>query len=321
MLRRAMIAAACLVACGGSPHAHGFDSSPSPVSAAKDKDGGAPTLRNAGASMPGCSSGAELIYLIDDQGVLHSFDPSRLPSTDAIKTIGTLNCAWSADPNDQKSTPGPNSMAIDRNAVAWVSDDAGNIFKVSTSDASCQPTNFRAGQHGFGKFGMGFSTDTAGGTTDTLYVVGNGSTASSKDSLGLARIDLSTMQLTPLGSFDNGFGGLDAELTGTGDGKLFGFVFDEPSSLIDIEKADARIMSADGVPLNVDLKTDATIDWAFSFWGGVFYLYTADTSKAPFSDVTEYDPKTKTSTEVLSQVGFAIVGAGVSTCAPTEATK
>src|SRR5262249_19547628 len=137
----------------------------------------------------GCSSAAKLIYVIDDQGALHSFDPSLLPSSNAFKTIGTPNCAWGTDPTIPFSGPGPNSMAIDRNAVAWVCDNAGNLFKVSTSDGSCTPTNFQAGQQGFGKFAMGFSADTPSGGTDTLYVNGGASSPEANDSRGMGKID------------------------------------------------------------------------------------------------------------------------------------
>jgi hypothetical protein len=313
--------AACVLACG-STGAGGFSGGDG-----GGGDDGGPTLGGGlgddqgTGTAPGCSSAAKLIYVIDDQGTLHSFDPSLLPSSNAFKTVGTPNCAWGSDPTIPMLGAGPNSMAIDRNAVAWVCDNAGSLFKVSTSDASCTPTSFQAGQQGFGKFGMGFSADSPGASTDTLYVIDDDTSATALDSKGLARIDLSAMTLTPIGPLDNGLSGFDAELTGTGAGQLFGFVFNQTSSIIGIDKASGHVLSNDTVPLSLNTQGLGNIAWAFSFWGGVFYLYTADTSQAPFSDVTEYDPVTKKSTTVLSQIGFNIVGAGVSTCAPTAPVK
>ena len=56
----------------------------------------------------------------------------------------------------------------------------------------------------------------------------------------------------------------------------------------------------------------AAAAFAFSFWGGDFYIFTSTGSS---SVVTRYDPLAKTSTNVASHPS-TIVGAGVSTCAP-----
>jgi hypothetical protein len=137
------------------------------------------------------------------------------------------------------------------------------------------------------------------------------------DSLGMGKIDLTTMTLTPIGMFSGAQQGYDCELTGTGDAKLYGFFFNTQSTVNEINKSTAAIMSNANVPVNVNLNGTGNIDWAFSFWGGDFYLYTADTSQAPYTDVTRYRPSDGSSTVVLPQIGFNIVGAGVSTCAPT----
>ena len=63
--------------------------------------------------------------------------------------------------------------------------------------------------------------------------------------------------------------------------------------------------------------------WAFSFYGGDFFIYTSgDTDdnlpmNAKGSDVTKYSPTTGKIEVVKPKIGFKIVGAGVSTCAPT----
>jgi hypothetical protein len=158
---------------------------------------------------------------------------------------------------------------------------------------------------------MGFSTDMMGGSSETLYVDGIGGS-------GLAKVNLSTMALTMIGPFGGALSGKDCELTGTGNAELYGFFTTMPASVAKIDKATANILS--NVPQN---GVSTGTDWAFSFWGGDFYLYTADTTLNPgdTSNVTRYRPSDGSTTVVLMQVGFRIVGAGVSTCAPTEPPK
>jgi|GEM_PF-3500705 len=51
----------------------------------------------------------------------------------------------------------------------------------------------------------------------------------------------------------------------------------------------------------------------FSFWGGDFYFYTAPSNGTVVTHLQTSTGATTTSPEL----GFTIVGAGVSTCAPT----
>jgi hypothetical protein len=53
--------------------------------------------------------------------------------------------------------------------------------------------------------------------------------------------------------------------------------------------------------------------WAFAFWGGDFWLFTAP---GVASRVDRYRPSDGSTVTMKSNVGFNIVGAGVSTCAP-----
>jgi hypothetical protein len=171
---------------------------------------------------------------------------------------------------------------------------------------------------------MGFATDTKGGTTETLYVNGSSSAFGMNNSPGMAKIDLTTMTLTPIGAFDGNYAGQDAELTGTGDAQLFAFIFGTMSTVLEVDKTTAHVIShnAVNIPLSMCNPLDPNcmqqVDFAFSSYGGSFYLYTADTLQAPYTDVRQYDPMTMQLTTVLPQIGFNIVGAGVSTCAPTQ---
>jgi hypothetical protein len=252
-----------------------------------------------------CSAAAQLVYVIDFEGVLHSFDPSTL----TFKTIGHINCAY---------LNFVNSMAIDRNATAWIADGQGKLFKVSTVDGSCQMTTFK---HPVAKFQMGFSTDVDGGTTETLFI--NSPERNNMDGTqtpgGLSTLDLQTLTLHEISEFGAPFTYRECELTGTGDARLLGFFVGQPASVAQIDKTTAQIVSQVSIPgVNVN---DTTSDFAFSFWGGDYYLYTADAAGTATSNVTRYRPSDGSTTVLLTDIGFKITGAGVSTCAPTQSPR
>jgi hypothetical protein len=243
-----------------------------------------------------CSEAAKLIYVLTDTGLLYSFKPDEKLFT----LVGPMSCPTAAQPN---------SMAVDRQAVAWVnyvdnngiSDSAGTIWRVSTADASCAPApsvNLPAGWY---RIGMGYSTDSAGGDSESLFVTGIGLNGS----LGRIANDM----LVPVANFSGSLQNQDAELTGTGDGRLFGFFTSNPVAVAELDKTTAAALS------NVPLPTvEVPNAWAFSFWGGDFYLYTASLGN---SRVNRYRPSDGTvDPNYMPDVGFRIVGAGVSTCAP-----
>ena len=245
----------------------------------------------------GCSDASKLVYVVDDANNLYSFAPDKL----LFSPVGRMSCPTAETPN---------SMAIDRAGAAWVNFSGGSLFKVSTSDASCQATGFTPGQGGFKKFGMAFATNSATSQDETLFVVG---TLGSLAGKGLAKIDLRTMKLTTLGDFSGALAGQGAELTGTGDGRLFGFFTTQPfATLAQIDKASGATTA--NQPLN---GVNTGFDWAVSFWGGDFWFYTSP-GGVP-STVTRKQTSTDGSIATAKQDvgGFRIVGAGVSTCAPT----
>jgi hypothetical protein len=55
--------------------------------------------------------------------------------------------------------------------------------------------------------------------------------------------------------------------------------------------------------------------WAFAFWGGDFWVFTAP---AGDSRITRFRPSDGSVTTVVDSLGAIIVGAGVSTCAPAK---
>lgn len=311
ILRRPMrpallLASALLVACSGSSPSSGFGSSSSGGSSSGGFGDGASSSGSLGSSNgssgqandDGCSEEAKQVYVVSAEYDLYKFEPDKL----AFTKIGRLEC-----PSGGAS---PNSMAVDRSGTAWVNYSDGSLFKVSTKDASCTETAFLPGQSGFVKFGMAFASDAAGSQSETLFVSGieDGTLSGGK---GLAKIDLQTMKLTRIQDYPGALAKMGAELTGTGDGRLYGFFTTFPfATLAKIDKASAA--TSDDTSLDGVSTGNA---WAFSFWGGDFWFYTS-TGLEPSRVTRLYSQSGKI--EVVKQdVGsFRIVGAGVSTCAP-----
>lgn len=251
-------------------------------------------------------AGSTLIYVISSQNVLMAFNPP----TATFTTIGTLRCP-DPDPTSQ-----PFSMAVDRLGTAYVVfSPSGNLFRVSTKTAACAPTAYVPQTGAFNVFGMGYSANVEDGGDggETLYIAGDpGFGAGMPGPSVLASLDTTTFQINPVGSFSPPITG--PELTGTGSGQLYGFYAPNdsvPPSFIDaIDKTTARIQSSTILP-----GVTPGGGWAFGFWGGDFYTFTAPGGLGTPSVVTRYRPSDGT----IVQVGgtpVTIVGAGVSTCAP-----
>jgi hypothetical protein len=237
-----------------------------------------------------CVEASQWIYTVDQSGVLSRFDPAKATFTD----IGSLACPGFSSPN---------SMAVDQNAVAWVAYSDGNLFRVDTATGKCQATSFQVGQHGMVNFGMGFVFDPMTGL-DTLYIAGGGVIGFSTQSQ-LATVSFPSLVVTPVGTT----AGLP-ELSGTGDGTLWGFFpySNSPTgvaSLVRIDPANGATLESYTYPT---LTTNG--NWAMKFWGGSFWI---------FLGTSIYQvPRTAPTTihTVIADSGRSIVGAGVSTCAP-----
>ena len=171
------------------------------------------------------------------------------------------------------------------------------------------------GQADFAKFGMAFSSNAEGSADETLYISGLEFLAGGGK--GFGKIDLKTMKVTMLGDYSGNLAGEGAELTGTGDGRLFGFFTTQPDATVaEIDKSNGATSG------NKSLEGVSTGNaWAFSFWGGDFWFYTSD-GVSP-SRVTRLKTSSDGKLEVAKPDvgGFRIVGAGVSTCAPTAPPK
>ena len=236
-----------------------------------------------------------LVYVISTANDLVSFDPAA----NQFKRIGLISC-----PADVGSTPF--SMAVDRTGVAFVLFSDGNLFRVSTKTAACTPTKYRPRQAGVLTFGMGFAADDQG-AGERLFVAADTTTSTR----GLAYID-DAFVLNPISPFTPDIA--QAELTGTGDGRLFAFYQRTgiTSAIGQIDKGNGVVLAETPLP-----GVEQGNSWAFAFWGGDFYTFTAPQGAS--SIVTRIRPSDNSVRQVATFTGQGrIVGAGVSTCAPQQ---
>jgi hypothetical protein len=165
---------------------------------------------------------------------------------------------------------------------------------------------------------MGYSADTSD-AGETFYVAADPQLdtecpGGAVTQATLASVD-SNLVIHPIGPF-TGASVVGAELTGTGSGQLFAFYSHtantDPDSFIgQIDKATGAITAESILP-----GVSQGDGWAFAFWGGDFYVFVSATGSG-FSDVWRYQPSDQSVTHLLTMQNI-IVGAGVSTCAPSR---
>ncbi|MCA9584335.1 MAG: hypothetical protein KC657_03150 [Myxococcales bacterium] len=301
LARAPLFLALLLAACSSKSEPPASEPPFDPTNPGDGGGGFGPAAGDAGARSQ-CAESTKLIYVVSEENTLYSFTPE----TATFKSIGLLRC--------DTGGASPTSMAVDREGYAWVRHSDASLWRVSTQDASCTSTKYAPGQQGIFQFGMGFATETSGSVNERLFIADS-------DGSGLGQLDLATMKLTRVGEFDGALQGRTAELTGTGEGKLYGFFVTTPAQIAEISKGTGQIKSAKELP-----GVNPGNAWAFAFYGGDFYIFTsAPTSGPPLagggSDVRRYRPSTGAVELVKQKIGFKIVGAGVSTCAPTTSPR
>ena len=277
MQRLSWFLSAFLVACGTGPSDRAPDSG-------TGGDGNNP-------NGDGCSDEAKSVYVVDQNYTLSRFDPP----TKSFMDLGPLDCM-------ARLGATPFSMGIDRNAVAWVLYSSGELFRVDTTSLNCTKSTWTT-QAGLSQFGMGFSTDAAGGAVDTLYVAGGA--GPSQPTSQLATLSTATFQASPVGPVQGW-----PELTGTGNAELWGFFPDAASPRIaQLNKANGQAIKT--LPLSIAGTPTA---WAFAFWGGDFWVFLMKNTESS-TTIYQYDANGQLKGSKLA-AGRTIVGAGVSTCAP-----
>lgn len=260
------------------------------------------------------AKGVDLIYVVDQDYNLLSFDPSG--GKNVFTVLGKLNCPAGSPWPGQSSPATPFSMSVDRDAQAWVLYTSGEIFKVDVNTRACAATSYSKGQAGFQLFGMGFSADVKGSSKEHLFISGGAANAPGKGNLG--SVDPATLVATTVGPIqDNGQYG--PELTGTADGDLYGYFPGSSGYDSFVGKFDKTTATLSKTwklqPLNGDV-----VAWAFAQWGGRYYIFvtTQGILGGNNSMVHLFDPKDGSDTILLKNLPYVIVGAGVSTCAPSE---
>ena len=247
----------------------------------------------------GCSDAAKLVYVVDVNNKLSKFDPA----TKAFTDIGPLGCHAMFGAT-------PFSMGVDRDAIAWVLFNDGELFRVDTANPSmCTKTSW-ASQQGLLMFGMGFSTNTAGGTDDTLFVAGGADETNNTSKL--ATLSTASFSATPLGNVTGW-----PELTGNGNAELWGW-FPSDSSGTSTPRVE-QINKMTGTPMKTYPLTSLTgipMAWAFAAWGGDFWIF-YERGTETFTTVYQVNGMNGQIKGMTAAPGREIVGAGVSTCAPT----
>jgi hypothetical protein len=265
--------------------------------------GGGFTL-TADGGFDDCSAEAKLIYVVEQDRTLSSFNPRLVGETGGpFVELGQIACP---------SEPGaePFSMAVDRNATAWIIYDSGELFTVDvkTLPLSCVKTGF-VPQQNVAKFGMGFVSNDPGSSEETLFISG------SEKASALLTTKFGTLGTSPPYAVTlKGTLSGAPELTGTGDAKLWAFLPNvAPPKVARLSKTNGAIESVFEVP---GLAGDPRA-WAFAFWGGDFFVFLERATDSS-TRVWKVDGTTGALTAVLADTGRTIVGAGVSTCAPIE---
>lgn len=258
------------------------------------------TAGSGGVGGDGCSDAAKLVYLVDKNNAFLSFNPGLFGQAAALTTVGTLSCPAQAGGR-------PYSMAVDRSAIAWVNYDSAQLFAVNiTGGLSCNATAFSV-QRNIGLFGMGFVSNAAGSTQETLFLAGH--PASGTGSMAqLATMTLPAATIAaPLATLNGA-----PELTGTGNAELWAFFPDaQMPRIAKLDKATGAATTT--YPLASLAGTPGA--WAFAFWGGDFWVFLRKSNETS-STIYRVSGANGSVLGQYTVTGRSIVGAGVSTCAP-----
>ncbi len=237
------------------------------------------------------------IYLVDINGVLIRFSPK----SKKVHKVGKMGCIALA-------SEWAFSMSVDRFGVAWVNVRPNLLLRVNTKDASCKPTAYKA-PSGYGLFGMGFAPTGPNSHTERLFIASASQTYGSTGML--AHLDLSTLSPHTIGPYPKAE--MSPELTGTRNGKLYGYFPGKYNTLVaQLDQGTAKAVKTWNLP---GLGHDAGA-WAFAHWGGMFYLFISNTGN---SRVLRLNPSTGKVITWVNDIGYRIVGAGVSSRAPGAA--
>lgn len=236
----------------------------------------------------------DVIYLVTLESKLLAFDPEK-PGMSAYSAVGDLDC------NRYSS---PQSMAVDRNGIAWVFYSSGHLYWVSTADASCQGTKY-VHPSGNTQLGMAFTSDRPNAPEETLYIA--------SPSLGFATLDTTSLRVRTIDAAP-----VKGELAGGADAKLFMFTptgYGEygASRLDEVDRRSYEPGLAHRMKSQTPLQA-----WAFARYGGLFYIFTSEFGEPSKCTVVDVEGKIERVRD--ADIGYRIVGAGQSTLVPQRDT-
>jgi hypothetical protein len=230
------------------------------------------------------------------------------PVSKQITFFGTLVC-----PLPTASSFGviPNTMTMARDGTLWVStlDPAseqvdGYVYKVDLADLSCTLTDISL-LPDWSQLMMGFVYE---GEKETLYVHGVDGGVTGEPQ-GLGRIDFETNTLVPIGPLGAPLTGEFCELTGIGNERLFAFCRTVPLQLAELEPSTAEVLTTKELP---EIDGPSPSGWAMAFWGGDFYLFTANISAIR---VSRFRPKDGSfELDYIPDMPFVTIGAAAPPC-------
>ena len=256
---------------------------------------------------PKCDPGARLVYVVDSNYNLLSFDPSK--EKNHFTLIKKISCPAGAPWPARQAPATPFSMSVDRSARAWILYTSGEIFWVSTKTGICKASSFSKGQQNFKLFGMGFVSDKQGSDSEKMYVTRAQIDGFEPQTLGY--IDPATMKLNTVGTMPKSQ--YSAELSGTSKAELYAY---HPGSTSFVNRIDPKTAKAIKT-WNLPAAGGQVAAWAFAHWGGKFYIFiTTLSGLSQTSKVLRLDPSNGNVITFLPTIPYRIVGAGVSTCAP-----
>ena len=241
------------------------------------------------------------VYLVSEENKLLAYHPDE----GAIDERGTLACPASFGT--------PSSMAVGRDGLAHVLYTSGELFEVDLGDAACRrlPYDASVAPH-YRRFGMGYGLDADG--QEALFVAEISRLAPSR---GLARIDPESGAIEVVGRFSEN-PGYGIELTPGEDGALYGYFIDAPGpggTLVKIDPATAAIERSWKIPVG-----HFNAAFAVAWWRSAFYLFTSQPHDRAVTDIHRYDAK-RDRVEKAGELQLQVVGASVSTCAPSRHVK
>lgn len=217
---------------------------------------------DTGGAVCGCRAGPHVdhVYVLGDEGELYSFDPR----TSAFEHVIAPVCAPLGTPY---------SMAVDPGGSLWILDaETRRIQRFDLlAPGPCTDSGYLPTRPELPLFGMGFSSPNADADCASLYVHSYSGEGPFAEGSGLGRVGViersasGALEARVLGTTD--YDG--AEMTGTGDGRLFAFGGVMPSKLVEIDPDDGTIVEV--MPLPGLARTNAS---AFAFFGGDFYFFT-----------------------------------------------